>query len=57
LAGVGIDKKYGYIDPNGNYIVELCLDDLYLTFNGVGKFKVGDRIGYVDKTGEIVMEP
>ena len=49
------NKKYGYIDINGNVVVPTIYDDIYSFSNGFAKVEVDRKQGYVDLVGNVVV--
>lgn len=49
--------KSGYIDKEGDLVIEAKFDDAKDFYEGLAPVRVGDKWGYIDKTGEFVIEP
>jgi len=49
--------KVGYIDKEGDFVIEPKFDDAKDFYEGLAPVKVGRKWGYIDKTGEFVIEP
>lgn len=56
LAFIQINNRYGFIDKKGNMIISPRFDSLYASTGLPMPVKIGDKWGYVGKTG-IVIEP
>jgi hypothetical protein len=57
LAGIKIDKKWGFIDKVGNIVVKPKFDYISSFSEGLAKVDISNRYGYIDKTGKYVWEP
>jgi hypothetical protein len=57
LAAVEVNKKYGYIDKTGNFIIKPQFDNAYLFVQGIAKVNIGNKERYINKAGEFFMEP
>ena len=61
LARVKVDKKWGYIDKTGNYVIKSQFDKASNFRDGIARVEfVGlfsRKIGYVDKTGKYIWIP
>ena len=52
------DKTWGYINTKGEMIMEFDeFDDLGHMHNGMAWFRIGEKIGYINEQGEVVIEP
>lgn len=50
--------KMGFIDKNGNYIIEPKFDNAHnFAANGLARVEVNNRWGYINTSGEYVIEP
>ncbi len=49
--------QWGYIDKAGRIVINLQFDDAYPFANGLAFVGLGDRTGYIDKTGSYVWNP
>lgn len=55
-AMVEKDKKYGFIDPEGNEVVEIKWDETDIAFHKAPSWvRGGDKYGYIDKHGQVVI--
>jgi hypothetical protein len=52
-----VNNKYGYIDKKGNFIIKPQFDVAWDFMQGIARVKVGNKKGYVNKVGEVFMEP
>jgi len=58
LACVMVNGKYGYVNKNGEYVVNPQFDDANdFTAAGLAAVLVNDKYGYVDKTGQYAINP
>jgi hypothetical protein len=57
LARVSNGDKWGYIDRDGNLVIEMKFDDAESFHNGIARVEIDDKYGYIDKTGSYVWEP
>lgn len=57
IASAEQNGKYGYIDRNGNLIVDFVFDGGYSFSEGLAAVKTNSKWGFVDKTGKFVIEP
>src|SRR5581483_3484768 len=48
--------KFGLLDGDGNLIAEPIYDNLGPMVNGYAPVKMGDKIGFIDKKGKLVLE-
>ena len=48
--------RYGYINPEGKYIINPQFDDAGSFSGGLAAVKMG-KWGYIDKTGKVVINP
>lgn len=56
-AIVSKDKKYGYIDKNGDLIIGLQFQNAYGFFNGLAAIEVDNKWGFIDTTGKMIINP
>jgi len=56
-AAVKRNEKWGFIDTNGNEIIEFIFDDALSFGQHLAAVKQGDFWGYVGRSGTIVIEP
>ena len=54
-ARVKIREKYFYLLKNGTVLTRNAFDDVYAATNGMSIFKQGDKFGYADADGNIVL--
>ena len=45
--------KSGYIDKEGDLVIEAKFDDAKDFYEGLAPVRVGDKWGYIDKTGNL----
>lgn len=57
VAPVGLNKKYGFIDNNGNTIIDFKFDNARGFTNGLAPVKVKDKWGFINIKGEFVIPP
>ena len=60
IAKVWINKDYGFIDKEGNYIIDLLApkyDEMNNFSEGFAAVKINDKWGYIDTNGKIVIQP
>ncbi|MDD4493501.1 MAG: WG repeat-containing protein [Eubacteriales bacterium] len=53
----GNDGKFGFIDKDGNIVIEMIYDDTYGFSDGTAAVKYEGKWGYIDTKGEWVIEP
>ena len=49
--------KYGFVDKNGNVVIEPQFDDAWYFSEGRAAVKVGKKRGYIDEMGNMVIPP
>ena len=49
-----IGDKWGYIDIEGQIVIEPNFEEAYEFINGIARVEVGKRIGYINKLGEFI---
>jgi hypothetical protein len=52
-----VENKYGFIDRNGNVVIDYRFDYAYEFHEGLAHVMIGDKTGFIDKSGQIVIEP
>ena len=57
LAAVCVDGKWGFVDVNGNLVIEPQYDDARSFSNGFAAVQVEDLWGFIDQTNTFVLEP
>jgi len=62
LAAVLIDELWGYIDKNGEFVIEPKFQDIGKFSEGLASATINEgfderKYGYIDKTGNFVIEP
>lgn len=56
LAAVSRDgQKYGFIDSSGNFMIEPRYDFALPFREGLAMVRIGDKVGYVGRTGRLVI--
>lgn len=48
---------YGYIDTNGNIVIDCQFEDAKVFSNGLAAVQLQKRYGFIDSTGNIVIQP
>ena len=56
-AAVSIDGKWGFVDSEGEVVVEAQFDEARSFANGLAAVRTGDLWGYADASGKVVIEP
>lgn len=51
------DKKWGYIDRKGEYVINPLFDETWDFSGGLARVKASGGFGYIDKTGNYVWNP
>ena len=51
------NKKMGFIDEDGNWIIKPIYDRAWSFSEGLAKVKIGEQYGFVDKKGNFVIQP
>jgi len=51
------NKKWGFIDSNGTYIIEPKYDDATLFLEELAAVKLANQWGYVNMAGEFMIDP
>jgi hypothetical protein len=57
LLPVEIDGSWGYIDPDGNVIVEPRFEGAWRFSNDLALVKSGGRFGFIERDGRYAIEP
>ena len=58
LAKVKIDGKWGFINENGDIIIEPKFDEaLSFTENGLAAACLNNKCGFINENGDFVIEP
>jgi hypothetical protein len=57
FAAVKSNGKWGYIDNQGNIVIDFIFDDALSFGQHLAAVKVGDYWGYINRKGNIVIEP
>ena len=55
-AAAVIDGKWGFIDKNGDVVVQPEFDDAHSFQNGLAAVKVGNSWGYINMQGKLVID-
>ena len=50
-------ELYGFIDKEGNWIVEPRFESAYSFSEGMAAVRLDDNWGYIDSNGNMVIEP
>ncbi len=48
------ERKWGYIDPNGKVTIPFTYNAAYAFEGDLAEVRLGDRVGYIDKVGNVV---
>ncbi|MGZ5189646.1 MAG: WG repeat-containing protein [Flavisolibacter sp.] len=51
-----LNKKWGYLDENGKEIISFKFDGADMFSDGLAAVFIGNKIGFIDKTGKLVIE-
>ncbi len=51
------DEKYGYVNTNGEVVIDFQFDDAYSFSNGLASIKKDGKYGFIDTKGNIVINP
>ena len=51
------DKRWGFIDRTGKWVIRPAYDDADAFHEGLAAVKVKDRYGYIDKKGKFIFKP
>jgi len=57
LAKVKNNNKWGYIDSKANEIIPCIYDELRGFHNNLCYFCIDEKVGYIDRTGKLVIPP
>lgn len=57
LAAVQMNKKWGYINTNGDLIIAPQFENARPFSEGLAAVKTGGKYGYIDRTGQTVIVP
>ena len=57
LASVLVKGKAGYIDTNGNFVIQRKFNIAMPFSEGLAYVELNNKYGYIDKSGEFVVEP
>ena len=49
--------KYGYVDEDGNWVIEPKFDHAWDFDNGIAKVKLDDKYGYIKTDSTYLVEP
>ncbi len=52
---VGPNGKTGFLDKNGEVIVDYIFDQVFPFHHGRAKVRIGEHYGFIDKTGKIII--
>lgn len=53
---LNINEKFGFINSEGEVIIQFDLDFLSPFYRGVAKFRKGQKLGLITKSGEVILE-
>jgi hypothetical protein len=56
-AWVMLNRKYGFVDIDGNEVIALKYDDIGCFYNGKANIQIGDIWGQVDLNGKEYFKP
>ncbi|WP_244944961.1 WG repeat-containing protein [Nostoc sphaeroides] len=57
MALVKLANKFGYIDKEGNFIIEAQFDEADIFSERLAPVKKGGKWGYINQFGEFVIQP
>lgn len=57
LAPVRKQRKWGYVDAAGAFVIEPQFDEAHPFSEGLAAVLVGKKWGYIDRTGRLVIKP
>jgi hypothetical protein len=57
LARVNMNDKWGYINDQGEVVIDFIFDDAKDFHHGIAGVKVGDAWGFVNNKGTIIIKP
>jgi hypothetical protein len=57
LACVKNGGKYGYIDKNGNWMIQPQFESARVFSEGLAAVRIQELEGYIDRSGNIVIQP
>lgn len=53
----GYNGKAGYVDENGNWVIEPKFDDVWSFQDGIAKIKLKGKLGLIKSDGTYLLEP
>lgn len=56
LISVGVERRYGYVNKQGKYIINPQFDSAQSFSEGLAAVSVGDRVGYINTKGEFAIQ-
>jgi len=56
LINVCLDGKWGYIDREGDLVIECIYDEAWQFGGGVAPVKLEDKVGFIDNEGNVVVD-
>ena len=57
LASVSFDGKYGYINTDGDFVIEPQFEEAEDFKNGIARVRTNGKYGYINTNGKFVIEP
>ena len=57
LVSIRENGKFGYINLDGQVVIEPQFDDTHFFSKGLAAVKINGKFGFIDKTGKMVFEP
>ncbi len=57
IAAVKVGRLWGFINKEGNYVLEPQFDEAYIVMNGFARIKKDGKWGFVNDKGIVVVEP
>jgi len=56
-VGAGEDERYGYVNMEGEFVIEAKFEDALVFDEGLAPVKLGGKWGFIDAAGRMVIEP
>lgn len=57
LAPIEKDEFYGYLNKNGEIVIDFIYEEVGPFFEGLARVMIDDKYGFINTRGEIVIEP